>query len=233
MLAWILEFQPSLMELGGGFILLWIADMILKRFKAGSSDTFRWFVLHAITNGVVVLWSFPEVMALISNPLVVNMNVSTFPQNIVLILHVYHCVMFRNLQGIDWIHHLVMCFILWLVRSGSGGALVNYQLFFLSGFPGGIDYCMLILVKLGYMTSIREKELNAYINTWIRGPGILIGAVFIYIAYLMGTIPSDNYSVGYILLALYWNAQYFSARVVVNYGEKLGEKLSAGRCVCA
>jgi hypothetical protein len=114
-----------------------------------------------------------------------------------------------------------MCAIIILIRDNSGGELVNFLMFFLSGFPGGLDYIMLIFVKLGWMDSLKEKQINSQINTWIRGPGILIGAVLLYIHYHLGTLQVDPARMFYSLIALYWNAQYFSNRVIINYGMKL------------
>ena len=37
--------------------------------------------------------------------------------------------------------------------------------------PGGIDYAMLVMVKLGWLTKMQEKEYNYYIQLWMRAPG--------------------------------------------------------------
>ena len=44
----------------------------------------------------------------------------------------------------------------------------------MNGLPGGIDYLLLILVKIGKIKSIEEKRINTYLNNYIRAPGILI-----------------------------------------------------------
>ena len=36
---------------------------------------------------------------------------------------------------------------------------------------GGIDYAMLVMVKLGWLTKMQEKEYNYYIQLWMRAPG--------------------------------------------------------------
>lgn len=214
-----------LLEIGAGFIFLFLVDWVLKRFRIRNtthdSESLRWFILHVISNTIVVLVALPDVLSLLRYPLHLSAHVSTIPKNMTFALHLYHCLMFRNLQLIDWIHHIVMCLLIILIRDNSGAELVNFLLFFLSGFPGGVDYVMLILVKLNWMDSIKEKQINAQINTWIRGPGILIGAVLIYIHYHLGTIEADPTHLTYCLLTLYWNAQYFSNRVITNYGMKL------------
>lgn len=208
-------------EIGLGCLFLLVIDTLLKRWCRHDSESLRWFILHVISNAIVMIFALPNLIGLVTDPLHLSSVVTTVPKNMTFALHLYHCLMFRNLQMIDWIHHIVMCAIIILIRDNSGGELVNFLMFFLSGFPGGVDYIMLILVKLGWMESLKEKQINAQINTWIRGPGILIGAVMIYIHYHLGTFQVDPVRLFYSLLALYWNAQYFSNRVITNYGMKL------------
>lgn len=42
---------------------------------------------------------------------------------------------------------------------------------------GGLDYVMLVMIKMGWMSKKSEKSLNTMIQLWIRAPGgFLIGA---------------------------------------------------------
>lgn len=36
---------------------------------------------------------------------------------------------------------------------------------------GGLDYVMLVMIKLGWLTKMQEKEYNYYIQLWLRAPG--------------------------------------------------------------
>jgi hypothetical protein len=52
----------------------------------------------------------------------------------------------------------------------KSGVIGNFCLFFICGVPGGIDYAMLVAVKMNMMKPIREKKINVHLNTWIRAP---------------------------------------------------------------
>ena len=75
---------------------------------------------------------------------------------------------FRNLQWIDWLHHILMVVIgAPMLITGEVGPLMNFNHFFMCGVPGGVDYAMLFAVKHGWMqpcaappglTPTRERE---------------------------------------------------------------------------
>ncbi len=186
----------------------------------------RWFFLHVIANLNIVAFAYSDLIDVIYNPIHISPIVSTYPKNITFILHLYHIVGFRNLKTIDWVHHIVMCACLFMLSDHKGGALVNFVLFFINGFPGAMDYIMLIGVKMGLMDALTEKNYNNVINTWIRSPGILIGAVLLYVHWHLGTLSGNPWYLFYTILVLYWNGIYFGNRVAVNYGYKCGERLS-------
>jgi hypothetical protein len=92
-----------------------------------------------------------------------------------------------RLSGADYFHHLV--FIPTIAFPGQvfrWGALGNFQAFFISGLPGGLDYCMLGLQKVGMLNAMTEKRVNANLNTWLRTPGILTSTVLLYQALKLG-----------------------------------------------
>ena len=141
------------------------------------------------------------------------------PSCITMILHIYHVLMFKNIQFIDWVHHIVMCLILFtsfLYPSESN--ITNYFLFFINGLPGFIDYMALILVKYKHINKITEKQLNSHLNIWVRSPGIIIGIYILFLRYLAGLIIVNPIVISLIVIGLFWNAQYFSQRIVFNYG---------------
>ena len=53
------------------------------------------------------------------------------------------------------------------------GPLRNFLAFFISGFPGGLDYFFLVLCKHKLMTKLTQKRYCNNINVWCRMPGIL------------------------------------------------------------
>ena len=102
-----------------------------------------------------------------------------------------------------------------VARPGSTKTSQRSPLF-VCGLPGGVDYALLFLVKLGKLSKAREKSINRFLNMWIRLPGILSFVPFAYCCYAVGRT-----SVGPGLLTLQavlnsFNAIYFADRVVAN-----------------
>jgi hypothetical protein len=106
-------------------------------------------------------------------------------------IHVYHVVMFK-LNSTDRFHHLL--FIPLVGFPGQyydWGALRSLLTFCISGFPGGIDYVNLVLFKVGKMSKERQKYYCMNLNTWIRGPLIVMCVFMQYMSILYGknTVP--------------------------------------------
>jgi hypothetical protein len=137
---------------------------------------------------------------------------------------------------IDWIHHIVMMYVAVYMYMFPLGAPINAVIFFVNGLPGGIDYFLLTLVKHNKISPNTEKFINVYLNNWIRSPGLLISS---YISLLVIGHNMDKFKIpsviphfipGYYIIditlgllipiALYWNAQYFNQRVLLNYVKK-------------
>jgi hypothetical protein len=99
-------------------------------------------------------------------------------------LHIYHIVFYRPLAAVDWAHHLIM--ILWMLPLAvalNPGHLLGHGAFFASGLPGGIDFAMLVLVKLKSMSSNQEKLINSFIQTYVRAPFCCYHSLFVWINY--------------------------------------------------
>lgn len=45
---------------------------------------------------------------------------------------------------------------------------------------GGIDYMLLVMIKLGWITKMQEKEYNYYIQLWLRAPGTIYICISLY-----------------------------------------------------
>lgn len=205
-------------------MMLWLVDNIfIKRFL----NKARWFSIHVIGNAYVIYYTWSDLKHLLINPI----SAFSRPQhynalNITVALHFYHALFFNNLVAIDWIHHILM------ISIGIGSYFcpssviiaTNGLLFFLNGLPGGIDYILLVLVKYKLIRPIREKELNSYLNIWIRSPGVLIGTYNMYLTTVYANYRPYWYTATLIVIILIWNAQYFTYRVIGNYFAKLTEK---------
>ena len=180
----------------------------------------RWYKLHAFANFLVCVTGFYDFISVLWDPISETAATSLVPANIVFALHLYHMIMFVNLSTIDWIHHIVMMSLLQISYICPDTMFTNYILFMTSGLPGGIDYLLLIAVKSGYILKLREKELNAYINVWLRGPGIVIGAYIIFLRWRYNIIPYGGFWILLVVAGLIWNGQYFTKRVVYNWAQK-------------
>ena len=99
-------------------------------------------------------------------------------------VHVYHMLAFK-LSGPEYFHHLL--FIPTLGFPGQlfdWGAMGNFQAFFISGLPGGIDY---YLLSVGY-DRLEQKHISANLNIWCRMPGLLVCGLLLYISLLYVTL---------------------------------------------
>ena len=198
------------------FFVLFGIDVTMWFFKF---NNYRWYKLHVIANIIACIYSYHDFFNVLQDPLNKYIqDVSVVPPAISLALHLYHMLMFYNLVIIDWVHHIVMMSILMLSYICPNPSLVNYSIFVLNGLPGGIDYSLLIMVKYNIISKLLEKRINSKLNIWIRGPGILISAYIVYIQWKYSIIRYSAFLVAIVITGLYWNAQYFTERVVYNWG---------------
>ena len=103
-------------------------------------------------------------------------------------IEVYHMVGGFRLSSADYFHHLLFVPLCGVPgQLFQWGAISNFQAVFISGLPGGIDYLLLGLQKISrvgsgslFAAKMYEKRFNANLNTWLRGPGVLLGTAFLY-----------------------------------------------------
>lgn len=109
---------------------------------------------------------------------------------------------------------------------------------------------MLVFVKKGWMRSITEKRLNAYIQNWVRAPGCIIDAFLIWTtlrtmlmreaAGIVPILPSRPevlrlpsawllYPIYFILVSsMFWNGPFFNRRVIESH-QALSDRIKAKR----
>tara|TARA_B100000900_G_C20474086_1_gene672630 strand:+ start:87 stop:407 length:321 start_codon:yes stop_codon:yes gene_type:complete len=94
----------------------------------------------------------------------------------------------------------------------KGAALVY---FFSSGLPGGIDYLLLTLVKNNKINRLTEKNINSYLNVYIRMSG---GYITSYIIFKDGLQNTTIYMYSNILLSclIFYNSGYFGKLAIEN-----------------
>ena len=173
----------------------------LKSRKALSSRDVgltRWFFVHSLANLFVCACAFNSMRAVLADTFHAldashHPNTSAFsagtqwPLTIINSVHVYHMIGGFRLGPADYFHHFL--FIPTISFPGQyyrWGPLANFQAFFISGLPGGIDYFLLGLVKLGLISPLFEKRVNANANIWLRVPGILVSTMLMYQARYSG-----------------------------------------------
>jgi len=177
-IMWILLSIPVIMVLDFGLC-----------YPLSRSHIARWYFLHAGTNAIVTILALPDIYYTLADPgNAISVKYckslpfpacSDLPTVFIVGLHLYHMLFFK-LTSDDLFHHLLFVPIICFAHFAYPfGAAANILCFFISGFPGGIDYLLLGLVKNGVIHPIREKRLNCSINTWLRAPGITIRSALV------------------------------------------------------
>jgi len=201
-------------------ILLFSTDQFLTYQK--KQPLIRWYWVHALSNMIISYYTFIPMVQILSDPIDHIINPTRFEEStiIVAIIHLYHLCFF-NCTKSDWVHHLL--FVLlgtishYLVNWGYITALYH---FFICGFPGGIDYIALALVKEKRLLKINRLKLAVELNTWIRSPGIIISWAFGYIWYIYnGTNFIHLLCFIVMTIGSVINAQYYSRQVTLYAGK--------------
>lgn len=209
----------------GGFLTM---HYIIRK-KPWSKNT-KWYFIHFAGNMAIAALTLNDTILTTLNPLqsmdtIVSWDLldcyQSYPIVIMSSLHIYHIlVYFNEMILIDWIHHILNGFF-----GGSLCALfikapiVNHGLFFMCGLPGGIDYGLLFLDKLGYISRKTEKNANVYLNNWMRAPGIIFNCFTGYMNYIYTLMNYSQFVLITIFFLNMWNAIYFSERVTYNLGK--------------
>ena len=189
----------------------------------------RWFFCHACANLGVVIAAVPSIVAVFKDPLnamnpVMHADTSVWgsgsiwPLTIINSVHIYHMVGGFGLSSSDYFHHLM--FIPTLGFPGqifAFGAGANWQGFFISGLPGGIDYFYLGLLKLGISDKMAQKRLSSNLNVWVRAPGILSATFILYQSVIYNIVAVPWWTIVLQLLLPPYNALYYSKQSVANY----------------
>jgi hypothetical protein len=124
----------------------------------------RYFVLHTAANAAIALAVLPDVFNIVTDPVSTLRLTScwAFPTGACFAIHFYHMLAPGFvLYSVDWLHHILMVVLgCPCIIAGQVGPLMNFNLFFICGVPGGIDYLMLALVKERLMLPLTEKKHN-------------------------------------------------------------------------
>ena len=191
-------------------------------------DNTRWFFIHSIGNFFISYKAIPDLCNCFKDP--INCHKLEWSNNsfdvyyLSMIMHFYHSVFFK-LNKADFIHHLVMCGICGPITFYQKKLIAINALFFLTGFPGCLDYFLLYLVKINKLAKNTEKIIYVYLTTWIRSPGLCC----ITLLSLYGLKDYYNTDFIYFIVSLlnlslvFWNGQYYMMRTCIDYGYKMGQ----------
>lgn len=180
-----------------------------------------YYLIHSLHNAAIVYLTGGEVIhSLTDFGYVLDSPKNIIALELVFALHFYHVIRYwQKLRYDDWLHHILMIGIgLPIGWATDSNSLLGYSLFFMTGLPGGIDYVLLFLVRNGWLQKETEKNINAWLNTWIRSPGCISHVTLtILLASTRDTLYSMSWF-GCMLVAVltYWNGQYFMRQVVEN-----------------
>jgi hypothetical protein len=203
----------------------------------------RWFVLHALGNGIVVVFALPGVMATIGNPQH-SMDSHVFPDvhspfgstskvpmSMITALHLYHIVGF-DLSSSDRLHHCLFVPVICVFgHLMAWGALRQFLAFFICGLPGCIDYLQLCYEphhsnesrndptsdERSRAVRVRRKYVTMMLNVCLRAPCLCFEASLHYVALRNGTTtvhPIGNLLIASLVLV---NAMYYTYTSVRSY----------------
>ena len=95
--------------------------------------------------------------------------------------------------------------------------------FFGCGLPGAINYGLLTAVKYDKLDKLTEKKVSAYLNNFLRMPGLIISCYLMYLNHLYNNtehklnLPLTRF----FLTMIMFNATFFNYLACVNYGKYL------------
>lgn len=185
----------------------------------------RWFFIHALVNLGICLIGCEDVGYCLKNYEDCSVSQWTYKSRITfqlaVISHLYHIlVFFGSLKADEWVHHIVMLFIAGPITMMRPSRVTTVGLFFMTGFPGFIDYTLLWLVKIKKLKPLTEKRLYIWINTWLRSPGCALTCFLAIPALRLADQTERCFLLLQALLTL-WNGQYYMMKTCVDYGRKL------------
>ena len=207
-------------------VLITLIDIlyyILKYiYNFNHSKSTKWFFVHSLTNFFITYYSINDIILCLddlSNCYSISWNNNSYiVYKLSILLHIYHILLYK-INKTDLIHHFIMCGICGPLIYCKNNIISSVCLFFMSGLPGMIDYFTLFLVKIGKVSSIRQKKNYLLISIWIRSPGCLFSA-FLSIPGLIefyNTNLVDFFMFFIMSNLIFWNGQYYLMITINDY----------------
>jgi hypothetical protein len=204
------------------FVLSVLLDVLLVRHITKDSNH-KWFFMHVVFNSQVVFWTIPGAISCLRDPMsgwavpydfagqATTAAISGF--------HAYHAALYGPLTFEDKVHHGVNTFIVALIGVflpwGNSLCLSNL---IMCGFPGGIDYLNLTLMKYGVVGKPRRKAIARLLNLLIRWPfEFLCGYLFFVNWNIIPTTTALKFVMAAGGIAHCANAAYYCDQVIGAY----------------
>ena len=182
----------------------------------------RWFKLHGCYNMVMVGLTIDNILKMIQNPYsgfdIINTDMAAI---FALMIHIYHCIMFK-LKPIDYWHHSISVFFPIILIPNIPKCRYNCVYYFIgTGLPGGLEYFSLVFNKYHYITRYQQKKISAYLNSYIRMPGGILACAYIYLNSFNIDLMHQRYCMYMLTFIIYSNVTYFGKMSIENYGENM------------
>ena len=196
------------------YLVIFFLDNIIHKINFNG----KWFQLHFLVNAIIVALSFIDIKECLIKPANSLVTVENYYAGaFAVMLHLYHTI-FYKLTPMDIFHHsiFVMGMIPLTLNYQKKG--LSFVYFFVTGLPGGIDYLLLSLMKNNKINYITEKNINSYLNAYIRMPGGFIGS---YLIFKDAFILKDCFYTNILLSGIiFYNSAYFGKMAIENNIER-------------
>ena len=179
----------------------------------------RWFKLHTCINSLIVGLTIDNVYMIICDPQCgFDEKTNNIDGVFTVALHIYHCLFFK-LKTIDYYHHGISVFLPIIIMPSINYRFNSLYYFTLSGFPGGLDYMALTLVKYNKINKLTEKKFSSFINAYVRMP---LGTISTFYTYTAAINEQNNIKfihLNMMAFLVFMNVSFFGKLAIENYGE--------------
>jgi hypothetical protein len=98
--------------------------------------------------------------------------------------------------------------------------IISHGIFYTTGLPGLIDYSLLFLNRNNIIPRYFEKQVNMFLNLWIRAPGCIMNFALSIASIINNNLLLTNYQIYSSLIItsmVFWNGVYFMNQTLADY----------------
>ena len=182
----------------------------------------RWYQLHSLVNIYITYQTYSDYILYIKDPINAIIYKDTyFIGNIVFNLHLYHIIMFNNLDFWDCFHHILFAGIGMVPNMVWFGNIniINLLYFTGCGFTGAIEYFLLSLKKHNVISRNYQKLINSYIYNYIRYPSSIFCITMFYLHYNLGNLSISYFKLLFTMIISFFNGSYYNYLTLLSCGK--------------